>query len=86
VLLCALLGLAPIRAHPRNPPQAQLAIAVGNCQPEVAAWASGARRRGGAGDGDGDGGGEAQRVHLAAAGAEAAAGILEGLDALGFLD
>ncbi|GBF89408.1 hypothetical protein Rsub_01980 [Raphidocelis subcapitata] len=61
--------------------QAQLAIAVGNCQPEVAAWA--AEARGGSGGSGGNGGG--QRVHVAAPGAEAAAGILEGLAALGFL-
>jgi hypothetical protein len=79
--------------------RARLAICVGNSQPEVLAWAAAARRGGGgegdggAGDGDaGEGGGEGawggeggKRVFVAKPEAEAAAGILEGLAALGFI-
>lgn len=91
--------------------QAQLAICVGNAQPEVAAWARtqpAAQPAGGGGahansgpaaapaaatqDGVGaatpcgaGGGGGGKRVHLASADKHAAAGVMEGLAALGFM-
>lgn len=56
------------------------AICVGNSQPEVVAWAQQQQQVG-----DGGGGVGGRRVHLAARGSHAAAGVLEGLAALGFL-
>jgi hypothetical protein len=71
-----LMTRPPPGPAPLPPPgccQASLAICVGNCQPEVAAWARAARAAGGR-----------SRVHLARPEAEAAAGVEEGLAAFGF--
>jgi hydroxymethylpyrimidine pyrophosphatase-like HAD family hydrolase len=60
------------------------AICVGNAQPELRAWAEKAA----AVEAGGNHGGEAAaaRVHLASPDAPAAAGVLQGLVALGFFE
>ncbi|KAI8464869.1 MAG: sucrose-6F-phosphate phosphohydrolase-domain-containing protein [Monoraphidium minutum] len=73
--------------------EAEAAICVGNCQPELAAWArqtqeAAAAAAAGAGGGPGEPSAAAagrKRVHLARPDAHAAAGILEGLHALGWV-